>query len=146
MTDGEDLGSHLLKFDTILRDLKSAGAKLEEEDVVCQLLLSLPKSYDSVVTALETMKIDELTIEFVKGRLLDSEIKRKTINDDEDKETLSKQVAMSGVVKKDVTCYQCGIRGHYKTECKESNNTRRIQRNHREAQMVYVDDDDEVAF
>lgn len=100
--------NHFLKFDRILRELKSAGAKMEDEDVVCQLLLTLPKSYDPVVTALETMKIDELTIEFVKGRLLDDDIKRKTNNEPNENTETPTAVAMSGVMKKDVICYTCG--------------------------------------
>lgn len=151
MTDNEDLESHLLNFNTILRDLKSAGAKMEDEDVICQLLLSLPKTYDPVVTAIETMKTEELTIEFVKGRLLDDNIKRKTNNTGEDGEMVSKQIAMTGVVKKDVICYLCGKRGHYKSECK-LNNSRQSHRNHRESYMAHIDydnidyDNDEIAF
>lgn len=40
MIDGADLQSHFLEFDKTIRDLKSAGAKLEDEDVVCHLLLT----------------------------------------------------------------------------------------------------------
>src|SRR6202012_308579 len=78
MGESESLEHHLLQFEKVLRDLKSVGAKMEEEDIVFQLLLSLPKSYEPIVTALETMKAEELTMEFVKGRLLDCDIKRKT--------------------------------------------------------------------
>lgn len=83
MGENESLQNHLLQFEKVLRDLKSVGAKMEEEDIVCQLLLSLPKSYEPIVTALETMKAEELTMEFVKGRLLDCDIKRKTNVDGE---------------------------------------------------------------
>lgn len=40
---------HLLKFDKIQRQLKSVGAKMEEGDVICQLLISqsLPMTYDT---------------------------------------------------------------------------------------------------
>lgn len=146
MTDGENLENHFLKFDRILRELKSAGAKMEDEDVVCQLLLTLPKSYDPVVTALETMKIDELTIEFVKGRLLDDDIKRKTNNEPNENTETPTAVAMSGVMKKDVICYTCGKRGHYKTDCTR-NPSRQSHRNYREALMAPLDsEDDQVAF
>lgn len=69
--EGESIENHFLVFDKIVRDLKSTGATLEEEDVVCHLLLILPKSFEAVVTALETLEPKKLTIEFVKSRLLD---------------------------------------------------------------------------
>lgn len=78
MKENDELAGHLLKFEKIVRELKSVGAKIEEEDTICQLLLSLPKSYEAVVTVLETMKPEQLKMEFVKGRLLDSDTKRKT--------------------------------------------------------------------
>lgn len=40
MNENETLGAHLLKFDKILRDLKSTGAKMDDEDVICQLLIT----------------------------------------------------------------------------------------------------------
>jgi hypothetical protein len=69
MGEKDSLENHLLEFEKVLRDLKSVGAKMEEEDIICQLLISLPMSYEQIVTALETMKAEELTMEFVKGGL-----------------------------------------------------------------------------
>lgn len=66
---------HFSKFNEIVQQLKSVGAKLEDIDVVCHLLISLPKSLDPIATALETLEPERLTVEFVKGRLLDHELK-----------------------------------------------------------------------
>lgn len=63
--------SFLLQFEKVLRELKAAGVKMDEEDVVCQLLLALLKSYDTLITALETIQPDQLTLNYVKKRLLD---------------------------------------------------------------------------
>lgn len=57
MKEGDVLENYFLEFDKLVRDLKSAGAKMKKDDFVCQLLLTLPKSFNLVVTALETMKI-----------------------------------------------------------------------------------------
>jgi hypothetical protein len=38
----------------MIRELK-AGATMEEYDVVCRLLLTLPPEYEMIVTALETL-------------------------------------------------------------------------------------------
>ncbi|KAK9720237.1 hypothetical protein QE152_g22176 [Popillia japonica] len=68
---------HFLKFEEVVRELKSVGATLEDIDIVCHLLLTLPKNFDPIVTALETMDADKLKLEFVKGKLLDYEMKRR---------------------------------------------------------------------
>jgi hypothetical protein len=70
------MSTHFLNFDKLIRELKSTGAMVEQTDVVCHLLLTLPSEYDAVVTALETLSPDLLKISFVKNRLLDEEAKR----------------------------------------------------------------------
>lgn len=74
-----DMSKHLLEFDNIIRELKGIGAKLEEIDVICQLLLTMPQSYDSLVTSFETLHPETLNIEFVKSRLL-NEYRKRNIN------------------------------------------------------------------
>lgn len=119
MKENEQLENHLLKFNKIVRQLKAVGANMEDEDVICQLLLSLPKTFDQVVTALETMKAEDLTMEFVKGRLLDCELKRQ-LNILNEKHSEEHPTAMLGSKNKVVTCYLCGKKGHYQSECPQN--------------------------
>lgn len=72
-----DIADHFVEFDRRIRDLKSAGAKLEENDIVCNLLITLPEAYDNLVIAIETMDQTKVTLDFIKGRLLDEYNKRK---------------------------------------------------------------------
>lgn len=76
----ESIANHFLEFDKIVWELKSIGAKLEDLDIICHLLLTLSKSFDSLVTALKTLNPKQLTMEFVKSRLLDEYSKRNSIN------------------------------------------------------------------
>ena len=66
-----------IKFEAAVRELKSAVGKMDDDDVVMQLLISLPDTYDHVVSALENLSEKELTLEKVKARLLEEELKRK---------------------------------------------------------------------
>lgn len=75
--NSDTLAGHFLKFDKLIRELRQTGATVEKDDTICHLLLTMPPEFDAVVTAIETLSSKELTIEFVKNRLLDEETKRK---------------------------------------------------------------------
>lgn len=62
--------AHLQEFNELIRELNDGGGKPTELLSVYLLLLSLPKSYDNIVTALETLEEGCLTLNFVKGKLL----------------------------------------------------------------------------
>lgn len=82
------------------------------------MLLSLPKSYDTIVTAIETIDPSTLTVDFVKTRLLDEFNKRKSNEHESGKDDSG--VAMyvkSGKFK--FQCYKCGETGHMKRDCKK---------------------------
>lgn len=113
--DGDDINEYFLHFDHTVRELKSIGATLEELDIVCHLILTLPKSFDGLVTALETMDATKLTIEFVKSRLLDECGKRAANIGCGSKSNES--VAMHADFSK-IVCYRCKKVGHIKANCK----------------------------
>lgn len=135
---------HFTQFDDLIRELLAAGAKLEETDKVSHLLLTLPTSYDGIITAIETLSEDNISLAFVKTRLLDHEVKlgnenkdtsAKVLNIEAVNENLKKGVSKDKFIKRkkfqfnknnkfkinknnfNVKCHQCGRKGHIKRDC-----------------------------
>jgi len=115
--ESSSLQEHFMMFDDLVRNIKSAGSKIEDDDIICHLLLSLSESYSVVITAIETLSTDNLTLDFVKGRLLDEEVKRCGMSGATVAESKSSNVFYT-YNKKEIRCYGCGELGHKRNRCK----------------------------
>lgn len=109
-----DINEHFLRFDKNVRDLKAISATMENLDIICHLLLTLPKAFDNLVTALETIDPSNLSHEFVKSRILDESSKRIAVRDGSSKSNDS--VAMQTKSSK-IICFKCGKPGHVRAKC-----------------------------
>lgn len=76
------LVKYFVEFDEMVDELLAAAAILNETIIIARLLLTLPNSYDSVVTAIKTLSDENLSLAFVKIRLLDYEIKLRNESED----------------------------------------------------------------
>lgn len=120
--DNGRMTEHLLEFDKTVREIRSIGGKMEEIDVICHLLLSLPPSFDSLVTSLETLHPKLLTMEFVKCRLLDENNKRYGYKKTEARKDGFESSAGMNANAYPFRCHNCGKEGHKRSECRFKGN------------------------
>lgn len=115
--NGADLQDHFAKFDKLIRELKFAGAQLIDMDIIVNLFLTLPNSFDVVITSLESMDETKLTLDYVKGRLMDEFAKKNggsTQSQPKSESASAMQVKNSPLI-----CYGCGEEGHIKSRCNQ---------------------------
>lgn len=114
MGKNESMAEHFLNFDKKIRDLRSSGANVDDVDIICHLLLTLPETYGNLVTAIETMHAKDLTLDFVKSRLLDEYAKRNCgSSNGKSNETHAMTSKNPSIV-----CFKCGKRGHIMSRCR----------------------------
>ena len=76
MAPGSSMVDHVNHLKTISERLESLEDSVAEKDLVMILISSLPESYNNLVTTLETLKMEELTWEYVRDRVI-SEFERR---------------------------------------------------------------------
>ncbi len=99
MQEGEDLLDHINKVKALADQLACLEVPVRDEDVVMTLLESLPPSYEYLITALETLPMQDLTMEFVTTRLIHEVSKRR------EKEPQGEDAAMVSMQGKGGTIY-----------------------------------------
>jgi hypothetical protein len=77
MQEGEDLLDHINKVKALADQLACLEVPMRDEDVVMTLLESLSPSYKYLITALETLPMKNLIMEFVTARLMHEVSKKK---------------------------------------------------------------------
>lgn len=109
---------HLKTFDELIRQLQSAGAKLEEGDLVSQLFVTLPESFNPLVTALENLEEDKLTLDVVRERLLAEELKKNDRMTDGEETPAAFVGSKQKIWKFNGKCNKCLKPGHMAKDCK----------------------------
>ncbi|KAK9738940.1 Zinc knuckle [Popillia japonica] len=138
----------------------STGATLEESDVVCHLLLTMP-SYRSYVRrircSLETLSAENLTLSFAKNRLLEEESKKRSFKPkpkvkNENQQniafvTSTKRNTVRGNAEKfKFKCYNCGIVGHKRSECKKPQKRNDFKNSNAEAKAAVAKPSEEECY
>lgn len=116
LSEGDNMKVHINTMMELFDKLRAIGSESFTEDwKVSMILSSLPPSYDSLITALEVRPDKDLTMDMVKGKLME-EYRKK-----DDREALPEISAFKTTRnsrKPDgKSCYFCKKTGHLKYDC-----------------------------
>ena len=121
MREGQSVQDHLRCMKEISDKLAALGSAVAEEEQVVALLISLPPSYATLVTAMEA-KGDDLSLAFVQQALITEEQKRQV-----SKGVVAAEGNQDSVLRMDREfskpfkgkCYKCHKVGHKSADCRE---------------------------
>lgn len=85
-TEGTSLSRFLTEFDNTICELKAAGGKIDESELILQLLSTMPESFQSVTTAIDIMfcqNQDAIDLDFVRNKLLMEEARQAKLKEEE---------------------------------------------------------------
>ena len=121
LEEGVDMEAHIATLSDYFDKLNALGVNMTDDVIACVYLSSLPESYDTLTTALESRPETDLTSEFVKSRLIDAFMRRKgvqEVRESSDRETAMKaehKANSNGNPKR--SCFFCKKEGHIKVNC-----------------------------
>jgi len=118
MDEGTKISDHLSTLNNIVYELESIEVKIDDEDKVLRLILSLPPSYVHLKPVLMYGK-ESLSFEEVSAKIISEERRMKN---DESNSLRSMLLSRSGangkkIHAKNMSCWKCGMFGHLKRNC-----------------------------
>src|ERR1700736_1994857 len=124
-----DVHSHLNKLQTMHEDLASMGGSIADEDFSSIILASIPPSYNTYIAAIAATS-SLLNQSLSPTNLIDAicdKVDRRAIKNPKSKRDEHDAAFVAGPLKKgnggwkklkkDVECYNCHKKGHFKSDC-----------------------------
>ncbi len=138
--------AYLLEMESLFDKLENAGQKLDDTLKVAMVLRSLPDSFDALCTALESRNDADLTMELIRGKLIDRAKKIQEGNSDATAmKAYQRNKGKSEKKVKSGECFECGKTGHFRRDCPDIPK-KKPERKHFRAHNVNDDDDGSKAF
>ena len=120
--DNQVMNSWIADMKNTAYHLNAAGVTIIDEDIILTLTAGLLESYPTLIVTLDNLPPNELTLSNVITRLLNEEVRQNAHEDvvEIPGPVYSVQDAKNKKIKiqlSKVTCYNCGKKGHYKSNC-----------------------------
>jgi len=112
MQEGDDMLVHINKVKALADQLRSIEVNITDEDVYMLLLVSLPPSFDNLVTSLESMSTKDVNLQFIVTRLLHEVSKRKEYESFETTALVNKTHKVN-----EKLCFYCKKPSHFVRNC-----------------------------
>ncbi len=117
MQEGNDMFVHINTVKALADQLRSIKVNIAYEDVYMVLLMSLPPSFDNLVTSLESMSTKDVDLQFIVARLLHKVSKRKECESSKTTELVNKTHKLN-----EKLCFYCKKLGHFVRNCLKKKN------------------------
>lgn len=98
--------------------LTAAGGTASEEDIIIVLTQGLPITFESLIISLDAAHPNELTVDYVIGRLINEEVRQEMASVQikfEPVQAFAANATARSLTQ--ITCFKCGKKGHFKSEC-----------------------------
>src|SRR6218665_2565898 len=129
LQDDQNMQEYICAVLRLVEQLRGVGEEVSDQQVATLLLCGIPDEYETLITALEARYEDELTLEYVKNKLVDA-YKRKKDSEVDSTESRTESAMYSGKIrphshmnnrhnrnKETRTCFFCNRQGHLKKDC-----------------------------
>ena len=109
LKDYEDSNTFFPEIVRQINDLKGAGATVKEPVKLSYILKTLPDSLSHIGDSIDKLKEEEKNCSYVKNKIQMYEV--QCTNNNERKPSIFE------VGKRDIKCFNCHKKGHYKKDC-----------------------------
>lgn len=108
---GDSMEQHIFEMEELFRKLENAGQVLLEPLKVAMILRGLPEEFDTLAITLENRSDEDLTLEMVRGKLLDF------VSRSDASESQNKALRVKSYQKPIPVCFKCHKKGHIQRDC-----------------------------
>ncbi len=117
MQEGDDMLVHINTVKALAEQLCSIEVNITDEDAYMVLLMSLPPSFDNLVTSLESMSTKDVDLQFIVARLFHEVSKRIECESSETTALVNKTHKSN-----EKLCFYCKKPGHFVRNCLKKKN------------------------